>query len=106
MSKDIQDIINYTGVDTVTAEQALLKYGNAFDAMVNLIEVPVVSGSKYIPAKPVIDDGLTPEVREKLVTARKLADLLTFSAKNDLRAKASHHPPVQASSSSAVLELE
>jgi hypothetical protein len=106
MSKDeIGDIMKYTGADRTTVEQVLLKHnGNAFEALVELTEVPVVSGAKYIPGSPVVDDGLTPEVREKLGTARKLADLLTFSARNDLRAKASHHPPVQASSSSASLE--
>lgn len=106
MSKDdIGDIMKYTGADRAVVEQALLKHnGNAFEALVELTEVPALSGAKYIPSTPVVDDGLTPEVREKLITARKLADLLTFSTRNDLRAKASHHPPVQASALSAVPE--
>lgn len=92
------DIISNTGVDQATAEKALESSGgNVFEAIVRLTPVPQVSGHKYIPGTPKVDDGLTPEVREKLVKARELADLLTFSAKNDLRAAASHHPPLASS---------
>jgi len=93
------DIISNTGVDQATAEKALESSGgNVFEAIVRLTPVPQVSGHKYIPGTPKVDDGLTPEVREKLVKARELADLLTFSAKNDLRAAASHHPPLASAS--------
>ena len=94
-SKEVMEIISNTGVDQATAEKALESSGgNVFEAIVSLTPVPHVSGHKYIPGAPKVDDGLTPEVREKLVKARQLADLLTFSAKNDLRAAASHHPPL------------
>jgi hypothetical protein len=92
-SKEVMEIINNTGTDQATAEKALESSGgNVLEAIISLTSVPEVSGQKYIPAVPKVDDGLTPEVREQLMKARKLADLLTFSAKNDLRAAASHHP--------------
>jgi hypothetical protein len=91
------EIINNTGTDQATAEKALESSGgNVLEAIISLTSVPQVSGQKYIPGAPKVDDGLTPEVREKLAKARQLADLLTFSAKNDLRAAASHHPPLAA----------
>ena len=94
-SKEVTEIISNTGVDQATAEKALESSGgNVLEAIIHLTSVPPVSGHKYIPGAPKVDDGLTPEVREKLVKARQLADLLTFSAKNDLRAAASHHPPL------------
>jgi len=97
------EIISNTGVDHATAEKALESSGgNVLEAIIRLTPVPQVSGHKYIPGAPKVDDGLTPEVREKLAKARELADLLTFSAKNDLRAAASHHPPL--ASASAVSE--
>ena len=94
-SKEVMEIINNTGADQATAEKALESSGgNVVEAIISLTPVPQVSGQKYIPSAPKVDDGLTPEVREKLTKARQLADLLTFSAKNDLRAAASHHPPL------------
>lgn len=94
-SKEVMEIINNTGADQSTAEKALESSGgNVLEAIISLTSVPQVSGHKYIPGVRKVDDGLTPEVREKLAKARQLADLLTFSAKNDLRAAASHHPPM------------
>jgi hypothetical protein len=94
-SKEVTEIISNTGADQATAEKALESSGgNVLEAIISLTAVPQVSGQKYIPATPKVDDGLDPEVREKLIRARQLADLLTFSAKNDLRAAASHHPPL------------
>jgi hypothetical protein len=94
-SKEVTEIINNTGADQSTAEKALESSGgNVLEAIIRLTSVPQVSGHKYIPQVRKVDDGLTPEVREKLAKARQLADLLTFSAKNDLRAAASHHPPM------------
>lgn len=46
------------------------------DVIAYLLDPPATSGAKYIPPKPVIDDGLTPEVREKLKVARELSDRL------------------------------
>ena len=94
-SKEVREIISNTGADQATAEKALESSGgNVLEAIIHLTPVPQVSGHKYIPGAPKVDDGLTTEVREKLAKARELADILTFSAKNDLRAAASHHPPL------------
>lgn len=41
-----------------------------------LLETPPCAGNRYVPPPPKIDDGLTPEVREKLAEARRLADLI------------------------------
>lgn len=46
------------------------------DVIAYLLDPPPNPGAKYIPPKPVIDDGLTPEVREKLKVARDLSDKL------------------------------
>ena len=94
-SKEVTEIMSNTGADQATAEKALESSGgNVLEAIISLTPVPQVSGHKYIPGAPKVDDGLAPEVREKLAKARELADILTFSAKNDLRAAASHHPPL------------
>ncbi len=49
----------------------------------NMKCVPV-SGEKYIPAPPKINDGLTDEVREKLKEARKISEAFSASFRNDL----------------------
>jgi hypothetical protein len=46
------------------------------DVVAYLLDPPPNPGAKYIPPKPVIDDGLTPDVREKLKLARELSDRL------------------------------
>ena len=58
--------------------------GDVLKAIEDNLNIRVVSGEKYIPAPRVIDDGLDPEVREKLNEARKLTDLFNASFRNDL----------------------
>lgn len=58
--------------------------GDVLKAIEENLKIPVVSGEKYIPAPRIIDDGLDPEVREKLNEARKLSDLFNASFRNDL----------------------
>ncbi len=58
--------------------------GDVLKAIEENLNIPVVSGEKYIPAPRVIDDGLEDEVREKLNEARKLSDLFNASFRNDL----------------------
>ncbi len=58
--------------------------GDVLKAIEDNLNIRVVSGEKYIPAPRVIDDGLDPEVREKLNEARKLSDLFNASFRNDL----------------------
>ena len=95
MSDDgkIMQVMQFTGCTEDLARNALEKEEwNVIDAIDCLTNVPEVSGLKYIPAKPVVKDHLTPDVREKIIQARQLADLLTFAPQNDLRGKASHYP--------------
>lgn len=75
---DIGKIMNMTGrseEDVLAAIQAV-KSNDIVDVVAYLLDPPPNSGAKYIPPKPVIDDGLEPEVREKLKVARELAELL------------------------------
>jgi hypothetical protein len=58
--------------------------GDVLKAIEENLNIPVVSGEKYIPAPRIIDDGLEDEVREKLNEARKLSDLFNASFRNDL----------------------
>lgn len=58
--------------------------GDVLKAIEDNLNIRVVSGEKYIPAPRIIDDGLDPEVREKLNEARKLSDLFNASFRNDL----------------------
>jgi hypothetical protein len=87
-------VIQFTGCTGQVARDALEQENwDVIGALDRLTNVPKISGSKYIPPKPVvINDSLTPEVREKLSEARRLADLFTVSPRNDLRGKASHYP--------------
>ena len=58
--------------------------GDVLQAITDNLIMKVVSGEKYIPPPVVIDDGLDPEVREKLNEARRLSDLFNASLRNDL----------------------
>jgi hypothetical protein len=59
--------------------------GDVLLAIETNMKVPEVSGNKYIPPPPKIDDGLTDEVREKLTEARKISEAFSASFRNDLR---------------------
>jgi len=51
-----------TGCTREEAEKALLAHETVIDAISALIPAnPVISGSKYIPAKPKVDTGMDPE---------------------------------------------
>jgi hypothetical protein len=41
-----------------------------------LLTVPKAKGDKFLPSKPTIDDGLTPDVRAKLKQAREFSEAL------------------------------
>ena len=100
----VEQVVLFTGVSEERAKEALDAHeGSVFKAVDFLSEAPMTSGTKYIPPKPVVDDGLTDEVRNKLRDARKLADLLTFAPQNDLRGKAAHYPE-RSSSASALFQ--
>jgi len=72
--KDIQMIMSLTGVDEETASAAYLRYETIEDAIDFLIQKPVVSGDKYIPAKRTIDTGMTQEQEERCKKGRWLQD--------------------------------
>jgi hypothetical protein len=51
-----------TGCSREEAEKALIDHETVLDAVESLIPAnPVVSGAKYIPAKPKVDTGMDPE---------------------------------------------
>jgi len=70
--------MNMTGrsEEDVVAAIGTVKSNDIVDVVAYLLDPPPNAGAKYIPPKPVIDDGLTPEVREKLKVARELAEIL------------------------------
>ena len=67
-------IMSLTGVDEKTAEEAFLRYETMEDAIDALLEKPVVSGEKYIPAKPKIVTGMTTEQEDRCRKGRWLQD--------------------------------
>ena len=62
------------GVDEATAKRALLEYETVEDAIAALMVKPGVSGDAYIPPRPSIDTGLTPEQDERCRKGRWLQD--------------------------------
>jgi hypothetical protein len=89
----VMQVIQFTGCTEEVARNTLESENwNVVDAIDHLTTVPTISGNKYIPSTPTINDQLSPDVREKIKEARKLADLFTFAPRNDLRGKASHYP--------------
>lgn len=64
-----------TGCTREEAEKALLHHETVLDAIESLMPAnPVVKGAKYIPAKPVINNGLDPEQAERCERGRWLQD--------------------------------
>jgi len=79
-------VITFTGCTEQVAKETLEKCeGDVLEAIILLSNSPEVSGNKYIPDTPKINDGLTDEQRENIRNARKLADMFTSSPRNDLR---------------------
>ena len=94
MAVQIDQVVAMTGVAEDIAKKALDENGGDVIAAVDaLSKPPVISGTRYIPPPPKIDDGLTDEVRENLSKARKFSDILSASPQNDLRGKVVAPPP-------------
>jgi len=94
----MEQVVAMTGVDKDVAEAALkTANGDIVVAIESLTTVPAITGAKYIPPPPKIDDGHSEETREQIRQGRILADIFSASAKNDLRGKASHYPVQQLS---------
>lgn len=54
-------VMELANVSREVAEEALAKHKEVWLAVDALMQKPVVAGDKYIPAKPKIDTGLSPE---------------------------------------------
>lgn len=68
-------VMSLTGCTQEEAERALLEHENVIDAVDALLGTgPVVSGLRYIPAKPEIDHGLNEEQAERCAKGRDLQD--------------------------------
>jgi len=88
MSTKIEQVVGMTGVSEENAKKALEDNGDDVIAAVDSLSTPpTISGTRYIPPPPKIDDGLTDEVRENLKKARQFSDILSASPQNDLRGK-------------------
>ena len=95
---DVDQVVKMTGVTADVAKKALEDNGNDVIAAVDALSVPpTISGTRYIPLTPKVDDGLDEETRQKLRDARAFSDILNASPRNDLRGRAaSHYPSVSA----------
>ena len=67
-------IMSLTGVDEETASAAYLNHETVEDAIDFLLQKPVVSGDKYIPAKPNVATGLSSEQEARCRKGRWLQD--------------------------------
>ena len=94
----IQMVVDYSGASHDDAKAMLVKQsGDVISALVELAVTPAISGTKYIPPTPKIDDGHDDETRERIRQGRLMAEMLNASPRNDLRGKATHYPPRLAS---------
>ena len=85
--EDHVKVMSFLGCTEEEAHAYLQKAGGDIQrAIEENVNIPVVSGAKYIPTPRQIDDGLTPEVREKIQTARQISEQFSASFRNDLRA--------------------
>jgi len=91
-------VVDYSGATHDDAKAMLIKQdGDVISALVELTVTPTITGTKYIPPPPKIDDGHDDETRERIRQGRLMAEMLNASPRNDLRGKATHYPPRQAS---------
>jgi len=72
--KEVAMIMSLTGVDEETASAAYLNYETVEEAIDSLLPKPVVSGDKYIPPKPKVNTGMTPEQEALCKRGRWLQD--------------------------------
>lgn len=102
LAEKIQTIIEYTGATHDAAEAAIIKHKeDLVSAIAELSDVPQISGTKYVPLPPVVDDGHDAETKERIIRGRQLADILSAAPQNDLRGKASHYPDQPRASAAA-----
>jgi len=111
---DVEMICQLIGCSQEEASQALLNHETLVDAIESLLPpAPVVSGSKYIPPKPIVDSGLSPEQKELCERGRWLQDKVNavFSVAHsktlplpDAPQEVLAHDPVQTNVKSEILE--
>lgn len=72
---DVAMVMSLVGCTHEDAERALLKHETVIEAVDSLLgSAPMVSGTKYIPARPEIDHGLNEEQAERCAKGRDLQD--------------------------------
>ena len=72
---DVTMVSQLTGCSHEEASRALLDHETVVDAVESLLPpAPVVSGSKYIPSKPIVNTGLSTEQKELCERGRWLQD--------------------------------
>ena len=67
-------VMDMTGCGPIEAATALAEHKEIWRAVDALLPTPVVAGAKYIPARPHVDSGLTPEQQERCTKGRWLQD--------------------------------
>jgi len=72
---DVEMICQLIGCSQEEAKHALFTHETLVDAIDSFLPpAPVVSGSKYIPSKPIVDTGLSPEQKELCERGRWLQE--------------------------------
>ena len=70
-----ETVVELTGCTLEEAHKALQVHGDEiWKAVDSLMTKPEVSGDKYLPKKPVINNGLTAEQYERCLKGRNLQD--------------------------------
>lgn len=92
------------GVSREVADAALLEHKEVWLAIDALLLKPTVSGEKYIPAKPVIDTGLTPDQEAMCKRGRWLQDKVNavYSVAHSKTRPPSDAPPPAAQTAPAL----
>ena len=73
--QDIRMIEDLTGCEnTQIVSTYLMHKRDILATMDALIEKPVCAGDKYIPSKPIVESGMTPEQEERCERGRALQD--------------------------------
>lgn len=73
-TKNVQMIMQLTGVNEEIASRLYLEHETVEDALDAFFQKPLVAGDKYIPQKPTIDSGLSPEQEALCKRGRWLQD--------------------------------
>ena len=70
-----ETVVRLAGCTLEQAQKALQLHGDEiWKAVDSLINKPEVAGDKYLPKKPVINNGLTPEQQERCLKGRDLQE--------------------------------